>query len=304
MRRTTFLGAGAAAFLTGCGGGHRSLGALPGVATFTSSRPPTGNVRLVPDTADPIPPAVLASPIIGEAARFDGAAAPAGWMLCQGQTLTVAANRQLFAVLGSIAGGDGKTTFKLPNGRSLIIAASGAFPGSTAVFTQAGRHISPSSSLGPGARPAMPRMPKPLSAEALAERRLTTQSVRVRASSPTPIAAELAGRLRQANDDARSAAVRALSAGNQARLSAAVDAAVNGQMRVYDAVVQMAGSLTDAETSALLATSDATTRALGGASSPEARANARLAAGYFLLSVAFTPDQLQAMGERERIAGQ
>ncbi len=62
-----------------------------------------------------------------------------------------------------MAGGDGKTTFALPNARALIIAAGGVFPSRPKVFAQSGRHISHADSLGPGARPAALRMPKPSS---------------------------------------------------------------------------------------------------------------------------------------------
>src|SRR4029077_7406953 len=92
--------------------------------------------QLVPQVAEAIPDGVLTGPLMGEARRFDGTVAPERWMLAQGQTLNVADNRQLFSILGSIAGGDGKKTFNLPNpGFGLIVAVAGAFPTSPAFIT-------------------------------------------------------------------------------------------------------------------------------------------------------------------------
>ncbi len=61
-----------------------------------------------------------------------------GWMFCQGQTLSITQNEPLFAVIGTTYGGDGQTTFKLPNltgptdasGATLnwMIAITGIFP--------------------------------------------------------------------------------------------------------------------------------------------------------------------------------
>jgi microcystin-dependent protein len=255
-------------------------------------------VRLVPTVADAIPQSVLASPIIGEARRFDGASAPANWLLCQGQTLTIANYRALFAVLGTSAGGDGKTTFKLPNAK-LIVAAGGSFPSSGAVFTQSKRSTSATVSLGPGAVPRMPAMPKPPSEAVLAQQRLVAEAVRVRPSAPTPVSADVAQRIQQAREDARSAALAALSAANQARLASAVDAAVAGSIRVYDAVVAMAGTLSDGEAQALLTINDAQARDFRGQPAP-VHPKPQLEASYFLLSVALTPAQEEALAARER----
>jgi microcystin-dependent protein len=46
---------------------------------------------------------------------FAGNFAPAGWMLCQGQVLSIADNTTLFALIGTTYGGDGQQTFALPN---------------------------------------------------------------------------------------------------------------------------------------------------------------------------------------------
>jgi hypothetical protein len=255
-------------------------------------------MQLVPAAADPIPQNVLASPIVGEARRFDGAVAPANWLLCQGQTLTISQYRGLFMVLGTSAGGDGKTTFKLPNGK-FVIAAAGAFPTNGAVFAQSKRTVTAAASLGPGAIARPPTMPKPPSAQIVAQRQLATQGVRVRSSAPVPVSAPLAQRIQQAQDDARSATLAALSGANQARLASAVAAAVAGSIGVHDAVVAMSATISDGEANGILAIGDAMARDFRGQPAP-AHTKPVLEASYFLLSVAFTPDEKEALAARDR----
>lgn len=66
-------------------------------------------------------------PFIGEVQWFAGNFAPRGWALCDGQLLSIASNQALFSILGTIYGGDGRTTFALPEvrGRTLIHAGNG-----------------------------------------------------------------------------------------------------------------------------------------------------------------------------------
>jgi len=55
--------------------------------------------------------------------------APVGWLLCQGQTLPIAANEALFSLLGTTYGGDGKATFMLPNLQGVFpLGESAAYP--------------------------------------------------------------------------------------------------------------------------------------------------------------------------------
>ncbi|PYI56516.1 phage tail protein [Paenibacillus flagellatus] len=58
-------------------------------------------------------------PYIGEIRLFAGKYAPAGWYFCNGQTLQVVAHQTLFTVIGNMYGGDGKTTFALPDMRGM-----------------------------------------------------------------------------------------------------------------------------------------------------------------------------------------
>lgn len=53
--------------------------------------------------------------IVGEIRMFAGYFAPTGWMFCEGQLLQIAQNPALFSLLGTTYGGNGTTTFALPN---------------------------------------------------------------------------------------------------------------------------------------------------------------------------------------------
>lgn len=71
--------------------------------------------------------ALLSSmPNVGELRGFAGATAPAGWLLCQGQLLNVADHPALFAVIGTAYGGDGITTFALPDSTGRVMRGAGA----------------------------------------------------------------------------------------------------------------------------------------------------------------------------------
>jgi microcystin-dependent protein len=52
---------------------------------------------------------------IGEIAMFAGTFAPRGWAFCDGQLLAISSNDALFSILGTTYGGDGRTTFGLPD---------------------------------------------------------------------------------------------------------------------------------------------------------------------------------------------
>lgn len=57
-------------------------------------------------------------PYLGNVTVFAGNFAPRGWMFCQGQLLAIAAYDALFALIGTTYGGDGQSTFALPDLRS------------------------------------------------------------------------------------------------------------------------------------------------------------------------------------------
>jgi microcystin-dependent protein len=70
----------------------------------------------------------MAEPFLGEIRIFAGDFAPEGWALCNGQLLPIAQNLFLFSVIGTTYGGNGQTTFALPNlqGSAPLMAGQGS----------------------------------------------------------------------------------------------------------------------------------------------------------------------------------
>jgi len=62
----------------------------------------------------------MAQPYVGEIRMFAGNFAPAGWMFCEGQLLPISENETLFNLIGTTYGGDGQTTFGLPDLRGRL----------------------------------------------------------------------------------------------------------------------------------------------------------------------------------------
>lgn len=62
----------------------------------------------------------MAQPYIGEIRMFAGNFAPAGWMFCDGQLLPIADYETLFNLVGTTYGGDGQSTFALPDLRGRV----------------------------------------------------------------------------------------------------------------------------------------------------------------------------------------
>ncbi len=71
----------------------------------------------------------MSEPFVGEIRMFAGNFAPRGWAFCDGQLLAVSQNDALFSLLGTIYGGDGRTTFGLPEMRGRIPIHAGTGPG-------------------------------------------------------------------------------------------------------------------------------------------------------------------------------
>lgn len=110
----------------------------------------------------------MAQPYVGEIRMFAGNFAPVGWMFCQGDTLPISEYETLFQLIGTTYGGDGESTFMLPNlsGRAplhqgngpglspRIIGETGGTPEVTLTRDQLGGHTHALlGSVDPGASP-------------------------------------------------------------------------------------------------------------------------------------------------------
>ena len=73
----------------------------------------------------------MSDPFVGEIRAFGFNFAPRGWALCQGQLLSIASNTALFSLLGTIYGGDGRSTFALPDLRGRVAMSFGTGAGLT-----------------------------------------------------------------------------------------------------------------------------------------------------------------------------
>jgi microcystin-dependent protein len=71
----------------------------------------------------------MSEPFVGEIRMFGFGFAPQGWAPCNGQLLPINQNQALFSLLGTTYGGDGETTFALPDMRSRVPAGQGQGPG-------------------------------------------------------------------------------------------------------------------------------------------------------------------------------
>lgn len=71
----------------------------------------------------------MSEPFVGEIKMFAGNFAPRGWALCDGQLLAISQNDTLFSLFGTIYGGDGRTSFGLPDMRGRIPIHAGTGPG-------------------------------------------------------------------------------------------------------------------------------------------------------------------------------
>lgn len=81
----------------------------------------------------------MASPYLGEIRIVSFGFPPRGWALCNGQTMAIAQNQALFAILGTTFGGNGINTFMLPNFQGNVPYHVGtSFSGSNYVLGQVG----------------------------------------------------------------------------------------------------------------------------------------------------------------------
>ena len=94
----------------------------------------------------------MAQPYVGEIRMFAGNFAPAGWMFCEGQLLPISEYETLFQLIGTTYGGDGESTFALPDlrgrlpmhqGNGFILAETGGVEEVTLTTNQIAAHSHP-----------------------------------------------------------------------------------------------------------------------------------------------------------------
>ncbi|HEY5707309.1 MAG TPA: tail fiber protein, partial [Terrimicrobiaceae bacterium] len=71
----------------------------------------------------------MSEPFLGQILLFPYNFAPRGWAFCQGQLMNISQNTALFSLLGTTYGGNGITTFALPDLRGRVAISSGQGPG-------------------------------------------------------------------------------------------------------------------------------------------------------------------------------
>ena len=94
----------------------------------------------------------MAQPYVGEIRMFAGNFAPAGWQFCEGQLLPISENETLFQLIGTTYGGDGESTFALPDlrgripihqGNGFVLAETGGAEEITLTVNQIAAHSHP-----------------------------------------------------------------------------------------------------------------------------------------------------------------
>src|SRR5260370_6651972 len=113
----------------------------------------------------------MSQPYVGEIRMFAGNFAPAGWMFCEGQLLPISENETLFTLIGTTYGGDGQSTFALPDlrgrvplhfGNGFTLAETGGVETVTLAVPQIPAHsqaLLATSNEAPGIAPTWPVVP-------------------------------------------------------------------------------------------------------------------------------------------------
>ena len=76
----------------------------------------------------------MVQPYVGEIRMFAGNFNPAGWAFCNGALLPISENETLFQLIGTTYGGDGQSTFALPDLQSRVPIHMGTFSGTTFII--------------------------------------------------------------------------------------------------------------------------------------------------------------------------
>ena len=110
------VGVGQGAGLEAVGLGQKSVGAVPGVGlnyliALTGTYPPMAGTASFPETGQ----------YIGQVLAYAGSRAPAGWAFCDGSMLQIAEYEELFNLILTTYGGDGESTFAVPDLRGRMV---------------------------------------------------------------------------------------------------------------------------------------------------------------------------------------
>src|SRR5258706_16307665 len=107
----------------------------------------------------------MAQPYVGEIRMFGGNFAPAGWMFCEGELLPISEYETLFNLIGTTYGGDGQSTFALPDlrgrlplhmGNGFTLGQTGGVETDTLTESQMPSHNHPAACFSEAGRVAVP----------------------------------------------------------------------------------------------------------------------------------------------------
>jgi microcystin-dependent protein len=144
----------------------------------------------------------MAQPYVGEIRMFAGNFNPVGWEFCSGQLLPISENETLFQLIGTTYGGDGESTFALPNLQSriplhfgtggegtYILAETGGVESVTLTVSQIPAHTHPMlASTDPGNQLAPAgNVPAALSPVSIYKANVTPPNIPMNAQSVTPV---------------------------------------------------------------------------------------------------------------------
>ncbi|MGD0568793.1 MAG: tail fiber protein [Candidatus Sulfotelmatobacter sp.] len=100
----------------------------------------------------------MGTPYLGEIRMVAFSFAPKGWAMCNGQTMPINQNQALFSLLGTTFGGDGRTTFQLPDFRGRTAIEAGTLGNTTYNWGQSGGeelHVLAQTEMAPHTHTAM-----------------------------------------------------------------------------------------------------------------------------------------------------
>ena len=137
----------------------------------------------------------MAQPYVGEIRMFAGNFAPEGWLFCDGALLPISENETLFQLIGTTYGGDGESTFQLPNlqsrvpihqGNGFLLAETGGVEEVTLTTQQIPIHTHPMVASTSGGSVNSPANTVPAASVSIDMYRETVPSVQLAANAVNP----------------------------------------------------------------------------------------------------------------------